>query len=187
MKNLLLAVVLLGASAAVARPVHVGQKPSALQIEKAQDLPQTVVIRRSLKNPKDIAVIHSKNKLAAGQKLSTKAFEKMALNSQVRGLAFNQNNELDKGTSTDSWSFGLYGAGYGGYGRGGYGYGRGYGYGGGYNGGYYGNNYGYGGGYGGGYDSYYPSYSYYNNTYRYSSYYSYQDQDYNYDYCGWDY
>jgi len=205
MNKLILALALVAGSAATAHESDVVSTVTQQQIEKAKELPQTVVIRRNLKDPKDVAVVHLGEKLAPNTKLSKAQFEKIALNAEVTGIAFDSTNEKDARSSTSSWAFGVYGRGpYGGvvaagaWGRPGYGYGGaavyarpGYGYGGGYgyNDGYYGGGYAYGYGGGGGcYNNCYaPVYNYGGYQYNYASYYSYQSAGYAYDYCGWNY
>lgn len=153
---------------------------SAEQVEKAQNLPQTTVVRVSKTDPNDVQVVHLNEKLPAGKKVENLKFEKVALNAEVSGLAVNSGNELDATSSTSSWSFGYYG--YNNYNRGyvGYGYGRGYGYG--------VRTYGYTRPY---YAPttyspyYYPTYRYAGYSYNYAPYWSYSDSVYNYAYCDW--
>ena len=190
MKHVILGLALIVGSAAFANELDKSAAVSQDQIKKAEALPQTTIVRRSKKDGK-IQVVHSKDKIAAGVKLTGSQFVKMAMNADKGGNdphSKHADNLDARGGSRSSWSFGIYyGAGYGGgyIGAGGYG-GRGYGGGYGYRAPYYGG--GYGGGYwgGGSYQPYYPRYSYGGYNYRYSSYYSYSDREYDYDYCGWD-
>ena len=157
---------------------------SPQQIEAANALPKTTVVRVSKSDPTHVEVIHLKVALKPGQKPVFKNFEKMALNSEVTGIAFDSGKELDQTSSTSSWGFG-YGRGhYGGY-RGGYAGYRGYA--------------GYGYRYPAyGYRSYrpyygyastwaYPTYRYAGYNYAYTPYWGYQDNRYYYAYCGWGY
>lgn len=149
-------------------------KPSADQIEKAKDLPTTVVVRQSKSDPSKIEVVHLKEHLPKGKILSNLKFEKAAMNSEAHGIAFDSGNELDKTSSTSSWRFG-----WGGYGMGGWGGGMGYGYGMGYGWGrpYYGMGMGWA----------YPYYNYAGYGYGYYPYWGYSDMYWNYAYCGWGY
>lgn len=213
MKTLILSMALALGPAVVAHELDSENTVSAQQIEKAKDLPQTLIVRTSLTNPKDVQVVHLKERLAPGKKLTGLQFEQVAMNSEKIGIAYDSSNELDRTTSTASWAFGYvgprggiyarggYGGGYGGYYGGAYGgYRGGYGgyYGAGYGGYYpsyggyypsYGYGYGNGCGYGGcgGYSPYYANYQYAGYSYGYAPYYAYADNLYNYTYCGWMY
>lgn len=164
-----------------------GSQVTAEQIEKAKDLPGTIVIRTSMNDPKNVSVLHLNEKLAKNQRVATDApFEQVALKGEVKELVFvpNSGKERDASSSTAAWRVG-WGGGFhgGGYGyRGGFGYRGGYGYAGGYG---YRGGYGYGGyGYGGGYGGYWPSYYYGGYGYPYVPYYSYYDAGYSYSVCG---
>lgn len=70
-------------------------------------LPQTLIIREDTRDPSKIEVAHVKDHVPAGQKVEHMTFEKMALNSEVRGISYDTGNELDVTSSTNSWGFGL--------------------------------------------------------------------------------
>lgn len=177
MKMLALSTLIAISSVAVAHELDNVQPVSQHQIEKAKEIPGTIVIRRAKNNPKEVAVVHLKDKVKPGTKLTSLQFEKMALNAEKTGIAYDSKNELDARSSTSSWSFGLY-------------YNPGYNY---YRPSYYSSTYRYTGaysrsGYYGYGNSYYqPSYSYSGYRYNYQAYYSYSDRYYDYDYCGWYY
>ncbi len=184
MKMLALSALIAISSIAVAHELDNVQPVSQQQIEKAKEIPGTIVIRRAKNNPQEVAVVHLKDKVKPGTKLTSLQFEKMALNAEKTGIAYDSKNELDARSSTSSWSFGIY-------------YNPGYNY---YRPSYYSNSYRYGAGYGSGYGysnnyygrsayySYYqPSYNYSGYRYNYQAYYSYSDRYYNYDYCSWYY
>lgn len=172
--RILFGLLFLMGSAAMAHELN-RQPVSAQQIEKAKDLPGTIVIRVNKNNPKDVAVLHLKQKLAKNQRVDKNApFEQIAVNGEVHQLVFvpQQGKERDATSSTAAWRFGWGG----GWGHGGWGHGGWYG---GYRG-YYGGPY-----YGGYYPSYYyPSYYYGSYYYPYQPIYSYYDSVYSYSVCG---
>ncbi len=157
-------------------------------------LPQTLVIREDSRDAKKVEVAHVKDRLAPGQTAQNMTFEKMALNSEVRGIAYESGDELDKTSSTNSWGFGLA------LGLGALGLGiasnsawanraNGYDYypSAAYRPNYYGNSvYSYPRAYGYNYASNYrPYYSYAGYRYAYSPYYRYASGPYTYTYCNW--
>lgn len=207
----------MGSSAAIAHELDGERTVSSKAIELAKDLPKTTVIRVSKKDPTKIEVVHLKEHLQPGTKIS---FEELAMKSETTQMDVTAANELDATSSTSSWSFGYYRGPYGGsagYYRGPYGsagYVRGprgntfayanrypyyrppyYGS---YNPGYYGygynncyNNYG-GCGYYGSAVVYksswaYPTYTYGGYNYNYYPYYGYSDANYDYAYCNYVY
>jgi hypothetical protein len=189
MKALTIALALVLSQGVLAHELDNEAQLTAKQIELAKDLPQTVVIRTDKKTG-ETEVVHLKEKLAPGKKVANLKFEKIAMNAEVTGIAFDSKNEKDITSSTSSWGFAI-----GGWGRRGYAYGgaspyyRGY-YG--YNGGYYGG-YGYYNPYYTSYynncgyynNCYYPNYNYYGVNYGYTPYYGYSDNCYNYAYFGY--
>lgn len=182
MKQVLLICALLASPFAFGHELDGEQTTDAnLRAQIAAQLPGTTVIRVSKSDPNKVEIVHVKEKLAPGQKLSPEAkFEQVALNSEIRDINFTSVDEKDATSSTSSWGFGWWG------GRRGYGYTRPY----------YGYKYNYKWGY-------YPTYSvssscyypavtncYYYPTYRvaaysyvYKPYYTYADNYYNYTYC----
>lgn len=80
--------------------------PSDQELIKAQDLPQTVVIRFSEKDPNDYAVAFVREPVAEGAKVPDVPFEKVKdLDQEINGKAFGSKGELDRSTSTESWGF----------------------------------------------------------------------------------
>ena len=148
---------------------------SAEQIERAKELPQTVIVRVKIDDPKHVEVVHLAQRLKPGQKLDNLAFEKMALNAEKVGVAYAPKNELDKTTSTPSWRFGWGGGwgGMGGWGMGGMGMGWGMGCGCGWGGGAYMN------------PAFYPGFAYGGYGYGYAPYWGYMSGGYMYGYTGW--
>lgn len=191
MKNLFIAAILAATPAALAHELDSEQASvPAQQMEKAKDLPATVVVRVSKTDPTKIEVAHLNKPVRAGKKISKLSFEKMAMNAEKTGVAYNSSNELDVTSSTSSWVFAV--------GRPSWGY-TGYRP---YYGNYYPSNayypqsYYYNSYYSPYYrpyytpyynSAYYPTYSYYGYNYGYAPYYSYSDASYNYAYCGWMY
>jgi len=184
MMKIVLSVLLMAGFSAASHELDREQTVSPQQIQKAKELPQTIVVRVSKKDPSQVEVVHLKEKLAAGKKVANLKFEKMAMNAEVTGLAYDSGNELDARSSTSSWSFGIY-------------YQPSYSYARPYTRSYSRYDYGYRRP---AYDydysyrrpayrsSYYePTYNYYGYRYNYRSYYSYSDSNYYYDYCAWYY
>jgi hypothetical protein len=164
---------------------------SSDQIKKSGHLPGTIVVRISESDPEDVAIAVLKEQLKEGEVAENAVFEKVALNSEITGIAFDSGNELDVTTSTSSWRVGVRPGGYYGGGRSYYGggYRRAY-YGGGYRSAYYGSGYrrayygsGYRSAYYGGYRRAYYGGSYYrpyygNGYYRRPYYNNYYSDDY---------
>lgn len=147
-------------------------KPTEKQIARAKHLPATVVLRINKKNPKDVAVVHLKEHVPAGDKtkVAEMKFEKMALNAEKVGVAYSVNDELDVLVkSTSAWYFGFNNY-----------YNRGI-----YGGAYY-RPFSYAAyGWNQSYARYYPTYRYYGYNYNYAPYYGYSDGVYDYAYCNW--
>lgn len=189
MKHLLIAAVLAATPAALAHELDGEKTVSAQQIDRAKELPATTIVRISKNDPSQVEVAFVKDPVRAGDKVQNLKFEKMAMNAEKTGLAYDANNELDATSSTSSWVFAA-----GGFRRPWYGYagyrpwvGGGYGY----PNAYYYNSY-YSPYYRPMYTpyynaAYYPSYAYAGYTYNYYPYYTYADAGYNYAYCGWMY
>jgi hypothetical protein len=198
MKSLMLAAVLAIAPAAMAHELDNVSNVSAKQLEAAQHLPRTVVVRTPVNDPTKAEVVEVKEGLKPEQKADGLNFKAVALNAEKNEINYTSKNELDVTSSVSSWRFGFYpvarpyyaGGYYGGY--------AGYG---GYGGGYYpGYNYGYARAYYPSYSyaavaapcgynscNYYPSYAYAGYNYGYAPYYSYCNNGYNYSYYGWTY
>ncbi len=183
MKNILLATAFAFTSTGFATEFDRPRAVSADQIIKAQDLPQTVVIRTSRTQPGKVEVVQLREKLPVGSRLAGVKFEQMALNTAAPILPYNSANEFDVRSSRESWAFGLgllgLGAGFAiGSGFSSRAYARPY-----YNNSYYGSSF-----YAPAHrsSSYYPS-NYYAPTYQYSGYnYAYRPYD-SYSYGGYDY
>jgi len=175
-----------GLESATAREIDNEKTVSTEQIQLAQALPKTLVVRRKT-GTDQVEVLHLNQVLKVDEKsrqlVSTASFIKIDSNGKMVG-------ELDRDSSSSSWAFrfaprggiGRGGYGYGGgrpgygYGRPGYGYGRpGYGYGR-YRYGYGRPGYGYGR-YGYGYGRYRYGYGYYP-RYGYGRYYGYRGYPY---------
>ena len=187
MKNILLAFVFAITSTGYANELD---RPRAAvsddQIVKAQDLPQTVIIRTSRNEPGKVEIVQLKEKLAKGQRVAGVKFEQMALNTAAPQLPYTSANELDMRSSKESWAFGL---GLLGFGAGllassafsSRAYASPY-----YNSGYYGSSY-----YAPRAASYYPAssyaptYAYGGYSYPYSSYDNYSSGGYDYSMCNW--
>lgn len=75
------------------------------QIKRAEELPQTTVLRRSKSDPNKIEVAFLGKYLPRGEKLDNLKFEPVSLDSEVTGIAFGS-KELDKQTSTVAWRMG---------------------------------------------------------------------------------
>lgn len=172
--------VLVAAILAVSSPVYAHETDSAgptpEQISKAQELPQTVVVRTSKADPSKVEVIQVKEKLEAGRKLSAEDFQRLAAATDSPRMAYDSSNELDMTSSKNSWAFGLA-----------LGLGAGLFLGSAYTSGAYASYYSpysYGGYYRPAY-AYSPYYSYAGYSYAYRPYYSYSTPAYNYSYCGW--
>jgi hypothetical protein len=165
-----------------------GYRVTAEQIEKAKDLPGTVVIRTKICNKndkacaKEVAVLQLNDKLAKNQRVAADAaFEQIAVNGEVKELNFvpqKGGNQRDATSATPAVRYGWGGGGF----RGGFIRGPNGGviaggrWGGAWGGGRWGG-YGWGGGY-------WPSYTYGGYYYPYQPYYSYVDAGYSYSVCG---
>jgi hypothetical protein len=147
------------------------------QIAKSQDLPGTIVVRTSKTDPNDVQVAFLKEKLKPGQKPKKLKFQKVALNREIQGIAYDSTNELDTTSSTSSWAFGW--GGWGGGVRVGWGGGWNRGWGGGWNSGW---NSGWSNGCG---NWCQPRIVYASFVYPYQSYYGWGGGGYNYSNCGW--
>ncbi len=183
MKNILIAFVFAFTSSGFATELDRPRAVSDDQLAKAQDLPQTVIIRTSRNEPGKVEIVQLKEKLAKGQRVAGVKFEQMALNVAPPQLPYTSANELDMRSSKESWAFGL--------GLLGLGVGlaassvfssRAYAspY---YNSGYYGSSY-----YASSYypaSHYAPTYTYGGYSYPYSSYDNYSYRGYDYSMCNW--
>lgn len=98
------------------------RQASPEQARLAKALPQTVIVRISQKDPKKMEVAFLRDKISAENVAKVKAdFQKLAENSEVRGLAYDSTNELDATSSTSTWGWRP------GWGGGGWGWGGGWG------------------------------------------------------------
>lgn len=75
------------------------------QIELHDKLPQTVLIRVNEKDPSQVEVAFLKDKLPAGATVTGAAFEKLAMNKEVRGIPYTTRNELDVTSSIPANGF----------------------------------------------------------------------------------
>lgn len=158
-------------------------------------LPKTTVIRVN-NQTKEVEVVHLTSRLAAGQKVESAKFEKVAANTEIAGIKFDASNELDATSSTSSWAYRprYYPRYYPNYYRPYYGYGN-YNTGYAYNPYYYGNSYyavntgcNSGAAYYGAYNcnsAYYATYRVANYAYVAQPYYYYATPAYSYYYCGY--